>query len=148
MKLDDLIESAIWITGDESQLTRKRYEQDVIQAIDDLCSEEGFERGPVSFIEKLPGSDRVPEVPDHVHGSRVRLLVCEALIIGKSVLTSAGSFVDNLDRKDLMRLRIITRTAWIKRNPGQVLTDGECDHYIEQLGPETAIATLRSHTLQ
>ena len=144
MKVGDLIESAIWITRDESPETRARYEQDVIRAIDDTCSEEGFERGAVSFIEKLPGSDRVPEVPEHIQGSRVRLLVAEAQIISKRVINSKGSFISNLDKKDLLRLRQITRNQWLKQHPGQTLNDSECDQYIELYGPEAAIETLRN----
>ena len=137
MKVDDFIESAIWITGDESPLTRKRYEQDVNQAISDMCAEQGFEHGAVTFIEKRPGDDRVPSVPDHVQGSRVRLLVAEAKIIGRRVFTK-GSFVSNLDKKDLERLRTITR-----REAKKVLTDEECDRFIEEYGPSAAVDTLR-----
>ena len=149
MKVDDFIESAIWITGDESPLTRKRYEQDVNQAISDMCAEQGFEHGAVTFIEKRPGDDCVPTVPDHVQGSRVRLLVGEAQILGKRVITSKGSFIANLDKKDLVRLRQITRNEWLQQHPDYVLTDSECDKYIERYGPEAATETLRKqHTLQ
>ena len=148
MKVGDYIESAIWVTGDESPSTRTRYEQDVRQAVSDLCSEEGFEYGPITFTEKRPGDDRVPPVPDHVQGSRVRLLVGEALILCKSVTTSEGSFVANLDKKDLIRLRAITRNGLAKQRPDYVMSDSECDQYIEQYGPEAAVETLRKHTLQ
>ena len=148
MKVGDYIESAIWVTGDESPSTRTRYEQDVRQAVADLCSEEGFEYGPITFTEKRPGGDRVPPVPDHVQGSRVRLLVGEALILGSCVVTSEGSFIANLDKKDLMRLRAITRNGLAKHRPDYVMTDSECDQYIEQYGPEAAVETLRKHTLQ
>ena len=146
-KTGDFIESAIWITGDESPAIRARYEYDVIQAVADMCSDQGFEYGPVIFTEKRPGEDRVPPVPDHVQGSRVRLLVGEAQILGKYVDTSEGSFVANLDKKDLIRLRAITRNRCLKQH-GQTMTDGECDEYIEQYGPEAAVETLRKHTLQ
>lgn len=148
MKVGEYIESAIWITGDESPEIRTRYERDVMQAVADLCSEEGFEHGPVIFTEKRPGDDRVPQVPDHVHGSRVRLLVGEAQIIGNSVTTSEGSFIANLDKKDLVRIRAITRNGLAKHRPDYVMTDNECDQYIEQYGPEAAVETLRKHTLQ
>ena len=148
MKTGDLIESAIWITGDESQSIRTRYEQDVRQAMADFCAEEGLEYGPVTFIEKRPGDDRVPPVPDHVQGSRVRLLVGEAQIIDNRVATSEGSFIANLEKKDLVRLRAITRNGYMKQHPGHNMTDSECDQYIEQYGPEAAIETLRKHTLQ
>ena len=147
MRVGDVIESAIWITGDESPHTRARYEKDVIQAVADVCEEEGFETGPVIFIEKRPGDDRVPPVPDHVQGSRVRLLVGEAQILDKRLTTSEGSFVANLDKKDLTSLREITRNAWRQRT-GNILTDNDCDKYIEEFGPEAAIETLRKGTLQ
>ena len=140
MKTDDLIESAIWITGDESPSLRTRYEQDERLAIDDACAEEGMEHGPVTFTEKRPGEDRVPPVPDHIQGSRVRLLVAESIVTGMAVQTSQGSFVANLEKKDLMRLRLITRRA-----SKVTLTDQECDEIIEAIGPEAAVETLRKN---
>lgn len=150
MKLGDVVHSSIWVTGDESPWIRQQYEQDVIGAIDMLCIEKGFEHGPVKFIEKLPGSDGAPPVPDHIQGSRVRLLIGEADVVAVRVLSSKGSFVANLDKKDLQRLRTITRRAWAKKHPEDVLTDKQCDDYIEQLGPETAVEMIRAqfHTLQ
>lgn len=136
----DIIESAIWITGDESQSDRARYENDVVNAIDETCSTEGFEHGPVMFIEKRPGEDRVPPVPDHVQGSRVRLLVAESTVTGVAVQTPQGSFIANLEKKDLLRLRLITRNAAKK-----MLTDEECDEIIEEIGPEAAVETLRKN---
>lgn len=49
-----------------------------------------------------------------------------------------GSFVLELDPKDLLRLRQITR-----RVAGQYLADYECDMLIEELGPEVVIDELR-----
>ena len=49
-----------------------------------------------------------------------------------------GSFVLELDPKDLFRLRKITRRA-----SGKHLTDYECDMIIEELGPEVVIEELR-----
>ena len=54
-------------------------------------------------------------------------------------LLITGSFVLNLDPKDLLRLRKITRRASGQHN----LTDYECDMIIEELGPDTAVETLR-----
>lgn len=137
LKPGEVIESAIWITGDEPQELRQRYEQDVTQAIDDLCHEHGVIHGPLHWREKLPGSDRVPAVPDHIQGSQVRLLVAEAEVTGE-VPKVSGSFIANLEPKDLTRLRFITRRASKSQ-----LTDQECDEIIEHLGPEAALDTLR-----
>ena len=133
----------MWITGDEPQMLRRQYERDVNNAIASLCQENGFEHGPVTFIEKRPGDDRVPDVPEHIQGSRVRLLVAETEIVGKRPLSSAGSFVANLEKKDLERLRAITRRKWAELHL-VVLTDKQCDECIEELGTEAALDTLRS----
>lgn len=136
MNIGDLIESAIWVTGDEPPELRARYEQDVREAISYLCFEHGFVSGEVTFIEKHPMDD-VIEVPDHVFGQRVRLLVGEATVVEKLIESSKGSFVANLDIKDLQRLRGIIRTH-------RQLSDLDCDEIIEQIGPEAAVDTLRS----
>jgi hypothetical protein len=144
MNIGDYIESAIWITGDEPQELRVRYEKDVTEAIDYFCHEHKFIHSPITFIEKLPGADRVPPVPDHIQGSRVRLLVAESLIEAQLPDTPIGSFVANLDKKDLDRLRKITRRVYAK-NYGRRLNDLECDEVIEETGPEAALDTLRRH---
>lgn len=150
MRVGEVIESAIWITGNEPVEIRRQYECDVTQAIDDLCNEHGFSHGPVKFIEKRPGEERVPPVPDHIQGDMVRLLVAEAVIDYHNVCTSEGSFVANLEKKDLDSLRKITRRAWAKKHPHDTLSDHQCDEYIEELGPDAALETLRasSRTLQ
>jgi len=143
MQTGDVIESAIWLTGEESAEMRARYEDDVRGAIDYLCHEKGFIHGPVTFIEKRPEEDHVPEVPDHIQGQRVRLLVAEATVVAKA--TGKGSFVANLEAKDLARLRDIIRRSWSKHvNDGGLINDAECDRIIETLGPEAALDTLRS----
>lgn len=133
-----VIESAIWITGDESQELRKRFEDDVTQAIGYFCRENSVIHGPIQWLEKLPGTDRVPEVPDHIQGSRVRLLVAEASVVEYAPQSSQGSFIANLDKKDLLRLRVITR-----RTAKKGLSDQQCDELIEYYGPEAALDTLR-----
>lgn len=150
MKLGEPIEFAIWITGDEAPEIRRQYEQDIRDAFKTVCAGKGFEHGPVTFVEKLPGAERVPEVPKHIQGSRVRLLVAEATVVAAVVQTSRGSFCANLEKKDLQRLRAITRRAWQKQHPQALLTDQQCDECIEQLGPAAALETLRAnhHTLQ
>ena len=142
MRLGEVIESAIWLTGEESEELRTRYEQDVSQAIDDLCYEYGMLHGPIQWVEKIPGTDRVPTVPDHIQGQRVRLLVAESTVTDYAPQTSEGSFVANLECKDVERLRLITRKAARK-----TLTDEECDEIIEEHGPEAALDTLRRQVL-
>ena len=143
MRIGQVVEASIWMTGDEAPELRTRYEQDVRAAISELCTTEGFAHGPVTFMEKRPEDDRVPEAPDHIQGSRVRLLVAEAELVGMAVQTSKGSFVANLDKKDLSRLRTITRREAL--TVGKKLTDQELDEYLEQFGPEAAVEALRKN---
>ncbi len=144
MNVGDIVNNSIWLSGEETPALRARYEKDVIESIDYLCHEEGFTYGPVTFTELHPFDERTPPVPDHIHGTRVRLLLAEAKITGKRVESPKGSFIANLDRKDLMRLRAITRQKWAQFNPGSTLTNLQCDQWIEELGPDTAIQTLRT----
>lgn len=139
LTIGEVIESAIWITGDESEELRNRYTHDVTLAIADLCREQGVIHGPIQWLEKAPGSERVPAVPDHIKGSRVRLWVAEATVLEYAPQTSTGSFIANLDQKDLVRLRLLTRRA-AKRS----LSDADCDQIIESFGPEAAVETLRA----
>lgn len=55
-----------------------------------------------------PGDERVPGVPDHIQGQDVRLLVGEALVLGRKTVLKLNSFLNDLDPKDLTRLRQIT----------------------------------------
>jgi len=135
MKVGEIIESSIWITGEEPPELRKKYEYDVRNAIAILCK--GFIHGPVSFVEKRPEEDRVPEVPDHISGQRVRLLVGECELKDKLIEKIEGSFAANLERKDLVKLRKLTR-----EKSGVNLTNERCDEIINQIGPEAVLETL------
>ena len=57
-------------------------------------------------------------------------------------LLMSGSFILNLDPKDLKRLRIITRRAGGNHH----LTDYECDLLIEEYGTETAVEEVLRKT--
>jgi len=143
MEIGDVIENAIWMTGDEPEGMKERYKSDVLGTFDDLCEKEGVVYGPITMHELKPGDHRCPEVPDHVQGSRVRLLVLESTVVKKLVVEGESSFVGNLDRADLVKLRKITRDRAAK-NLKRILSNDECDYIIETLGPDAAISTLRT----
>jgi len=143
MNIGDVIESAIWLTGTETPEIRKHYETDVRESMDNACRREGFLHGPVTFIEKSPGLDRVPSVPEHVTGPRVKLLVAETTVTAR---TSQGSFIAQLEKSDLDRLRAITKRACIK-SENRILSDLECDKIIDEIGPDAALDVLRRNSL-
>lgn len=133
MKIGELAECAIWIDGTESEAMLRQWKADVSYLMQ-MEREPKPRLGPVTFEIKRPGDDRVPQVPDHLQGPDVRLLVATAEVLGFEV-ARRSSFVDDLDEKDLMRLRAMTRKAHGKRGH---LTDEMCDQIIDRMGPTVA----------
>lgn len=142
MKIGDIVESAIWLTGDEPEDLRTRYEGDVKEAINCLCEDEGFLHNEVKFVEHHPEESGIPNVPDHINGSRVRLLRGETVLVSYRPVERPVSFVANLDAKDLGRLQQITRKAHYKHF-NKNISDIECNDIIESLGPEAGLAALK-----
>jgi hypothetical protein len=130
----DPVECAIWITGTESDEHLRQWKADVVYLMSRSRGEPFMKLGPISFEVKRPGDDRVPQVPDHISGPDVRLLVATAEVLGFETAKRA-SFLDELSEADLVRLRAATRRQHGRR--GQ-LTDAICDQIIEQMGPVTA----------
>ena len=147
MKIGDTVHNAIWTTGDEPAEMRAHYEKQVRDSISFLCDENGFVCGGFKTSEHLPDTDlskflKEPKVPDHIQGSKVRLLVIESDVVDTKSKVEIGSFVHNLDKADLHKLRHITRKAYAKHHK-QILSNAECDEVIEQLGVDAALETLR-----
>ncbi len=143
MIVGEVIINSIWITGDEPEGMKERYKKDILDSFDVLCRKEGFVHGPITMYEKRPGDGIVP-VPDHIQGSKVRLLILEAELVEKlAVQSEPTSFVSNLDRVDLAKLRKITRDRAAK-DLRRIISREECDEIIEELGPDAALDTLRT----
>ena len=138
MKIGDLAECAIWIDGTESDAMLRQWKADCAYLMSH-SHDPVLRLGPVSFEIKWPGQDRVPQVPDQIAGPDVRLLVASAEVLGFEIARKA-SFLDELGKRDLTRLRAITRRQHGKRGH---LTDEMCDKIIEQLGPVSAAETVR-----
>lgn len=145
INIGEIVETGIWIDGTETVEQRKQFEEDVEEAIGYFCLQHGVVHGPVKWTEKHPEESDVPPVPDGIKGERVRLLWAQAVVESKRVMTSEGSFISDLDKKDLLLLRGITRRAFTKRFPGVTMYDKDIDAIIEELGPEAALAVVREH---
>lgn len=140
----DVLEVAIWMTGEEPDGLKGRFEGDLRASLANAAAVENVIIGPLIMTEKKPGEDRVPKVPDDVHGPGVRLLVGEAQVVDYAPLLEEGNFVADLDQKDLERLRTILRRVHQSYNPGKPeLTTEKCDEYINCNGPDAALAALR-----
>ena len=139
----EVLETAVWMTGKEPEGMKARFERDMRAMLADMAMAEGIIIGALVMTEMRPGDDRVPEVPKYIQGPDVRLLVGEATVIG-DVFESEGTFVADLEPVDLERLRTILRRVHQAYNPGKPeLTTEKCDEYINQHGPDAALAALR-----
>ena len=136
--IGETVHSAIWLDGCETDEMVSQHKADVEHAIADLCRESGVIAGPVRFSYKYPHEDGVPEVPDHVQGLAVRLLVAEADVVDNVPELKVNSFLGDLEKKDLERLRVIVR----RQSPGPI-TDEQCDAIIEEVGPDAAYDAVR-----
>ncbi len=146
MKPGDVLEAAIWLDGRETAEHRRLYEADLQEQLARAGNLYGMVIGPLMWTEKRLGQNRVPKVPDEIAGPDVRLLVAEATVVCRvpEHTAAGGSFVHELDPADLARLRDITRHAHAWRKPGERrLTDAECDAVIEEIGPDSALRTLK-----
>ena len=139
----DMLETAIWCDGTETEKLKDRFETDLQASLAGMADAEGVIIGPLIMTEKKPGEDRVPPVPDEIHGPDVMLLVGEAQVIGEAFV-SEGLFVADLEPKDLERLRTILRRVQRHYNPGKSeLSQEKCDEYINCNGPDAALEALR-----
>ena len=148
----DMLETAIWCDGTETEKLKDRFETDLQASLAGMADAEGVIIGPLIMTEKKPGEDRVPPVPDEIHGPDVMLLVGEAQVIGEAfqlrersvASVSEGLFVADLEPKDLERLRTILRRVHRHYNPGKSeLSQEKCDEYINCNGPAAALEALR-----
>jgi hypothetical protein len=144
MKPGDCVETAIWLSGEETEEQILRWKREECpSSLQRLEREHAVTAGPLTFTVKSPGDDRVPAVPDHITGPDVRLLIAEAMLFpGKPRVESTPGFVADLQHDDLMKLRQITKRAHFNYR-GYHPTDADCDAIIESLGIEAAMRTLR-----
>lgn len=138
MKIGDRLETAFWLTGTESAALLEHHREEIAANALETFAAFGLIPGPIEWTVLLPGADRVPPVPTHIQGPEVQLLVATVVAVAKAPETRTRTFVGDLAQKDLEILRMFTR-----RGAQRELTDIECDDWIEQLGPEAAMAAVR-----
>ena len=147
-EVGQLIEIAIWLDGTETETHLKRWQEEIVpESVRRAEIQDHIVLGPVRYVTKRPGEERVPQVPKHINGPDVRLLVAEApvLAIQKSVIEVG--FCGDLEDADLANLRKVTRRAYRAQHPDfPALTDAQCDSIINAMGPQAAVATLRGNS--
>lgn len=145
VELGTVVETAIWLNGEETPEQQKRWKEEDLPALMQVYEyENGVILGDLDFTELLPIDERVPEVPDHIRGIDVRLLLATTQVIRYAdPKVMPRSFIEDIAYEDLQLLRDATRSAHKKNSPEVPrLSDKRCDEIIEYLGPETADRVL------
>ena len=133
----DIAEFALWYVTPEEKQQAKKAIRTHIEILDKVCV-----MAPVKWREYSPGEDRCP-LPREDAPHDIRLIAGESEVMAVRSPPKQGSFVNELDKNDLSKLRTITRKAHA-RQYATILTDPQCDEVIEKLGPSVALKTLRS----
>lgn len=136
-RLGDLHYAAGWYTD------RKKIEKSLQAIFDSDKENEGIIFGPVRF-EVLPRDhdkvpDPEPELPDNA-----KFIIGSAKIIS-FVQDGQNSIVNDIDQKDLTKLRELTQKVWRKTNPKErPLKTKELDMVIDRHGVEVIERMLRA----
>ncbi len=147
IRLGQRLEYSLWYNAAKCLDGISEFGDQCVEPMINQCASYGFKCGEPTFSVLKPGDPRVPEVPFWLRmesGALPRLLVAEATVEVLPSSERAGGLVYDLDRKDLERLRAITRRVHKKYYPhSPVFTDEECDTMINSMGEEVVLDTLR-----
>lgn len=132
-RVGDTVEVATWQSGKELPEQIAHWKSVSEESVKAQC--DPMILGPWRYTVKKPGDDRVPPVPDNVHGPDVRLLVGEADIIAERREPTMPAFIFDLREEDVEKLRVLIRRKYGQFRPGIRLTNQQCDTLIEKLGP-------------
>lgn len=141
LKIGDILPAALWYNPWQPQ-DYDRAKEGITETLGLVAENDGVTISPVTFEVLEWNDDRLPEPPKWAHNG-VKCLLGEAVITGYVSDIKVTSFLADLDKKDLERLRDIQRRVHRKYYPGEVLTDAQCDSLIEQIGPEAAFDAVK-----
>ena len=124
------VEYSLWFSGDSQEQKRKA---EIIIRSNFFASVWSF--AEIYFETLSPGDDRVPEPPEKWWGENPKILLGYSTIIGMPRV--GKSLSEDLDDESITAMRAATRRA-----NGYLISDEECDKYIDSLGPEVAAKVL------
>lgn len=140
----EVLQTGVWLTGMEAEGMPERFANDMRANLDSMATANGVIIGTLEMTFMRPGEERVPPVPDEIHGPNVRFLVAEATVVSVLPVANESNFVADLDEKDLTRLVTILRRVHQSYNPGKPeLSLEKCHEYINLNGPDAALAAMR-----
>lgn len=141
----DTLELSLWY-NDQHPQEFESAQVGIYRAFHETELKLGVKMGPVNFTVLAPGDPRVPEPPKEFQGTP-RIMIGEAVVekLVPVMLTDDIGFTQDLEDKDLETLRAITRRTHRLYHPFEKeLTDEQADAIINEVGPETAMKSLRS----
>ncbi len=146
---DNESEVAIWYDAIEHVDPIKSCSESIRDMINVLCGKTKVVCGNIDYKILMPGDDRVPSVPrwlEKINGAIPKLLLATfTTSVVSYVHQETTDIIGDLDKKDVARLRVITKRAYHKSYPHDAsLTDHECDQIIDKLGLEIVMEQLRS----
>ena len=83
-KPGDVVEWAMWLDGTETDAVLTDYTEDAQKYIREEAT--NWFTTPAHCYILQPGEDRTPEVPDHISGPDVRLMVIEAEVMARKLV--------------------------------------------------------------
>ncbi len=149
-KLGSEMEFAIWYDANEYLDPINSCRESMEDAIDAICVKNNIGHGKISYEILKPGDDRVPSVPswlENTNGALPKLFVAttKTKIMSSAHQEPDKGIIEDLDKKDIVRLRIITQREYHKVYPNDTpLTNHECDQIIDKLGMQIVMDQLRS----
>jgi len=151
MNIGSEIEAAIWYDAGNCIDPVNDFGDSIKEGISQMCLKHSVVCGGTEYEVLKPGDDRVPRVPkwlEKIDGSIPRLLVARTRIIATASVQNSIGIIGDLDHKDVMRLRALTRMKYQQLNPGSgKLTDQQCDEIIDTLGLEVVLEQLGSGSI-
>ena len=147
---NDDLEVSLWYDANVHSDPINSCSESIGDMLDLICKKNGMVHSNIRYEILKPEDDRVPPVPrwlENINGVVPRLLVAVTKVTRDLHQEPMGMSGD-LDKKDLARLRTITRREHRKAHPNTTpLTDHECDQLIDRLGLEVVLEQLGSSTV-
>ncbi len=144
------LEFALWYDANEHLDPINSCSASIKDTLDIICAKNKIIHGNINYEILKVGDDRVPLVPrwlEVIDGALPKLLVATTKITGNDRQESMG-IIGDLDKKDVVRLRVITKRQYHKVYPkDNPLTDHECDQIIDKLGLEVVMDQLGSNAI-
>jgi hypothetical protein len=145
-RLGDDLELSVWYNADKPGEAANA-EKAIYKAFILTEDQHDLRVGTVDFEILTYGEERVPAPPPEYKGTPTLMIGTATVIKVLNTLMSGDvGFTQDVDEEDLTQLRAITQEAYLGGQPPGTapLTNEQLDKVIDEVGPETAVKSLRS----